>query len=54
MRTLKPPSPVEEPERDVMSAQEREWMEQVGRDVANALGRVKVEDVEPLVRGFNL
>jgi hypothetical protein len=53
VRTLKPPSPIEEPEQDVMTTQEREFMVQVGGDVKNALGKVKVEDVGPLVRGFN-
>jgi hypothetical protein len=54
VRTLKPPGPIEEPVKDVLSAQEREFLGQVGRDVKDALGKAKLEDVGPLVKGFNV
>jgi hypothetical protein len=54
VKSVKAPSPVLAPEQVSVTDDEREWMVRVGKDVKNALGSMKVQDVGEVVMGFNL
>ena len=54
VKALQAPSPVVLPEAVSITDEERQLMKQVGTDVKNALGSMKVKDVGEIVVGFDL
>jgi hypothetical protein len=54
VKTMKSPSPIEQPQQVSITDEEREWMASIGKDVTDALGSMKIEDVGQVVVGFNL
>lgn len=54
VKSVKAPSPIITPEELSITDEEREWMNRAGRDVKNALGSMKVQDVGKVVVGFDL
>ena len=53
VKNVQAPSPIVLPEELHMTDEEREWMTRVGKDVKNALGSIKVQDVGQVVVGFD-
>ena len=54
VKAIKAPIPVQPPEQVSMTDDEIEWMIRIGKDVKNALGSMKIQDVGQVVVGFNL
>jgi len=54
IKSVKAPSPIITPEELSITDEEREWMNRAGRDIKNALGSMKVQDVGKVVVGFDL
>jgi hypothetical protein len=53
VKTIKVPSPMVPAEEVPITDEEREWMTRVGKDVKDALGSIKVQDVGQVVVGFD-
>jgi hypothetical protein len=53
VKTIKAPSPFVPAEEVPITDEEREWMARVGKDVKDALGSIKVQDVGQVVVGFD-
>jgi hypothetical protein len=54
VKQIKAPIPIVAPEEVSVTDEEREWMSRVGKDIKNAFGSMKVQDVGDVVVGFNL
>jgi hypothetical protein len=52
MKTIEAPSPIVPPEEVPITAEEREFMARLGKDVKDALGSIKLQDVGQVVVGF--